>query len=603
MKIEEHAYSEKTNQTVGYVRLSRDDDKRNYVSIENQKLLIENYALEHQMSIDKWYEDDGYSGYKFDRPAFTGMINDLADIDTVIAKDLSRLGRHNGKVLILLDEFKERDKRLILIDDRYDTLSQEEDEIIGIKTWMNERYIKDVSKKIQSVIRVRQKEGTLLIGTPIGYNKKGNRIEILTQEAAIIRQIFELYQNGSGYRKIAEFLTAQKIPTPSMLLMKRYLKEGKVYRRKVTTAWSESMVSSILKNDFYIGTLRLHKRARTIMNGKDCRVPGDRQFVFKEHHPPIIDNADFELVQDLIRQRNRWDYRTDTPGHDFAGLLYCRDCQGRMTIIRRKERQDAPCYLCSTYNKKGKRYCQSSHLIYEKDLKGDVLTLMGAILELFHEEINQFKIHRIDHEREIRSNQKEEMQKNMEMAQKQLQYLMKQKITELAQHPNHAEILQDSYSNIQRELTDQIAQLKHALTEFREETSGEAMDKSLKTDLSEGVTRDRICKFIDRIVIDEDGMPDLYLKSEMERKLSMKLEQCLNQEHDEILAAILEVIRQEESSYTTVSCINAALSSRNKMLSERQLLPFLNLCIEKGILRPTTKRRKTYQILVEKEGN
>ena len=44
----------------GYVRLSRDDDKRNYVSIENQKLIINQYASDHGMVIDRWYEDDEY---------------------------------------------------------------------------------------------------------------------------------------------------------------------------------------------------------------------------------------------------------------------------------------------------------------------------------------------------------------------------------------------------------------------------------------------------------------------------------------------------------------------------------------------------------------
>ena len=61
----------------GYVRLSRDDDKRNYVSIENQKLIINQYAADHGMVIDRWYEDDGVSGYIFDRPGFRQMMADL----------------------------------------------------------------------------------------------------------------------------------------------------------------------------------------------------------------------------------------------------------------------------------------------------------------------------------------------------------------------------------------------------------------------------------------------------------------------------------------------------------------------------------------------
>ena len=100
----------------GYVRLSRDDDKRNYVSIENQKLIINQFAAESNMVIDRWYEDDGVSGYKFDRPGFNQLMEDLdKDVDRVFVKDFSRLGRHNAKVLLLLDDFQERGKQLIVI--------------------------------------------------------------------------------------------------------------------------------------------------------------------------------------------------------------------------------------------------------------------------------------------------------------------------------------------------------------------------------------------------------------------------------------------------------------------------------------------------------
>ena len=155
----------------GYVRLSRDDDKRNYVSIENQKLIINQFAAESNMVIDRWYEDDGVSGYKFDRPGFNQLMEDLdKDVDRVFVKDFSRLGRHNAKVLLLLDDFQERGKQLIVIDDNYDSM-QADDDTIGIKTWYNERYVKDTSKKIKRALGARQKEGTLMTQPPFGYKR------------------------------------------------------------------------------------------------------------------------------------------------------------------------------------------------------------------------------------------------------------------------------------------------------------------------------------------------------------------------------------------------------------------------------------------------
>ena len=90
---------------IGYARLSRDDEKSKYVSIENQKMIIKKYAEENNMVIDKMFEDDGFSGYTMDRPDFD-EIKHLVDnelVDILIAKDLSRIGRHNGNVLCFLE--------------------------------------------------------------------------------------------------------------------------------------------------------------------------------------------------------------------------------------------------------------------------------------------------------------------------------------------------------------------------------------------------------------------------------------------------------------------------------------------------------------------
>ncbi len=60
------------------------------------------------------------------------------------------------KVLLLLDEFQERGKHLVVIDDNYDSM-EPADDTIGIKTWFNERYVKDTSKKIKRAIGAKQK--------------------------------------------------------------------------------------------------------------------------------------------------------------------------------------------------------------------------------------------------------------------------------------------------------------------------------------------------------------------------------------------------------------------------------------------------------------
>ena len=104
-----------------YSRLSRDEDKAHYTSIENQKKIIQRYAKEKGITIDKSFEDDGYSGYTMDRPAFNEIMHliDENRVDVLIAKDLSRLGRHNANVLLFLERAKVHGVRIILVDDNY----------------------------------------------------------------------------------------------------------------------------------------------------------------------------------------------------------------------------------------------------------------------------------------------------------------------------------------------------------------------------------------------------------------------------------------------------------------------------------------------------
>lgn len=80
--------------TVGYIRLSVSDTNESY-SIENQRLIIEQWGEQHQIPIARFYVDDGYSGTSFNRPAFREMTQDIRSgkIGCVVVKDLSRLGR------------------------------------------------------------------------------------------------------------------------------------------------------------------------------------------------------------------------------------------------------------------------------------------------------------------------------------------------------------------------------------------------------------------------------------------------------------------------------------------------------------------------------
>jgi site-specific DNA recombinase len=606
---------------VGYVRLSRDDDKRNYISIENQKLIINQHTASQGIVIDRWYEDDGVSGYKFDRPGFNKLIADLdKDVDAVYVKDFSRLGRHNAKVLLLLDEFQERGKRLIVIDDNYDSFTPDDD-VIGIKTWYNEKYVKDTSKKIRRVLGARQKEGTLLTHVPFGYtrNQKNKElIEVVPQEAEQIQQIYELYMHGAGYRKIATFLTANHIPTPSTIRHQRELEEGKISKRHIASEWSDGMVKDILDNDFYIGTYRLHKRSRATVHGKDKRVPKEEQYIFENHHPAIIDKLTFELVQDMKEKRVRNNYRgshgqwagSEIP-NPFGTCLFCKDCGNRLTpIIRKTTNGERKYYICITYNSKVKRHCTKAHLINEKDLMEDVVGYIRLCRNSLCEMIATYDLKDFETEKKSVEEKRKEITELIEEQKKQLKSLFAQKVKDIASHTDNEELITESYEALQNDILAHIHALELQLQELNE-TTLETPDVKQKLSTALEVVDSIIEKgnlnrkdieiLIERIEVDENGLPDIILKYGLSGLIQYSPAEELNKRENKIILTTMKLICEDTRGFTSAKYLSTKLTDIGYKKSKKSVLPYIQMMIEKGLIESSDNPLKPYTIIKTSE--
>ena len=161
-----------------YIRLSREDDGKVMASetITNQKSLLLQYVKENNLNVYDIYIDDGYSGTNFDRPDFNRLLNDIESgkVNMVITKDMSRLGRdYIGTGNLIEKYFPERNVRYIAVTDNIDTfLDNSNNDIAPFKAIMNDMYAKDISKKIKSSLKAKQKEGKWVGGrAPFGYKQ------------------------------------------------------------------------------------------------------------------------------------------------------------------------------------------------------------------------------------------------------------------------------------------------------------------------------------------------------------------------------------------------------------------------------------------------
>lgn len=512
-----------------YERVSRDEDKKNYATIESQRSTNIEYCKENfGVDIVDSYEDDNVSGYTMNRPDFKRLLSDIESgkINTIIAKDLSRIGRHNAYVLIFLEEMKKKNVRVIAITDSYDSF-ESDDDIIGIKTWYNEMYIKDISKKIKSNLKNRMKNNDYINAVPYGYKiDKLTRKIVVDQECVeTVKRIYQLYIDGDGYRKICMTLNDGKVPTPSMVIQKQKNEEGKVYKKHVTDKWDATMVMRMLRNDFYIGTLRLGKNSTKGINGKNEKTEETEQYIFEENHEPIISKKDFELVQELIQKRTTYNYRGSGTKHQnlFSGFLFCADCGSYMAALNKEGKNKS--YICGSYNRMGKTGGCSTHYILDSRLKvglknyiEDVINKIGENLSRFDKDVQQKK--RVADNLE---NKLDKLQKEAKNINDELKVMIGQKIRDIAKSPDFADVISESYYELEKEKRNKLSTLNIQINDLQKMIADTSQyEEKLKTAL--GVLQEMHQKedfqkrdlevLIEKIIIYEGGYFEISLRNE-----------------------------------------------------------------------------------------
>ena len=454
----------------GYCRISVDDElDRDNVSIENQKAIIQDY-VKHKFpgSTLTFYEDRDRSGYTFEqREGYQAMRRGLMShqYDILIVKDFSRFSRRNSRGLVELEDLRDAGVRIISIGDNIDFPNDDEWLKIQFQFLINEMPVTDTSKKVKNVIKRRQADGKWICAAPYGYliNKR-QEFEIVPTEADIVRTIFRLYnEEGWGYKKIANYLTDQGIPTPRMAERDRKEAAGEEYKRPVKNVWAIVTVQGILDNDFYIGTLRQGKYTRKKINGKDVRQEEEEQIVIEHHHQAIIDYRTFATTRALREKRSTSNYRgVKKYDNVYSGFLQCGDCGAPMFAMSRRELR--PAYLCGTYHRRGRSGCSSHHIRTDKLdelLKSYVRLVMEHSRELL-DRLNEDLAHEQEdvEETEVSADRLAEVLADL---QEELKVTKRQRIRDLMKHPEQEALLAETYDELEADLQKKIEGLNHQI--------------------------------------------------------------------------------------------------------------------------------------------
>jgi len=458
MEGRKHGYGLMPNKVGIYVRQSRDENEENYETIETQRDLLVDYVTREKLGIIyKVYMDDNVSGSEFERRGLKELREDIAagNISLLVVKDLSRLGRNNAKTLLFLDFIEEHGVRLITYDGRYDSLK--DNDIVGIETWFNERYIRDISRKIRANLRFKIEKGEYIGNAPYGYIKsphEKNRLCIDEETANVVREIFRLYREGYGYSYIAKLLNSKGYPSPAS--RNRIDADGK------SQGWNPVAVQRILKNRVYVGdTVQGVSERISFKSKKTRRLPESSWVITPNTHEPIISREEFELVQNLRRSKVLSSNTHKGTLHILKGLLFCGRCGSIMYARVRKNRPLG--YVCSNYCKNGRAYC-TSHYIAESEI---VDIISSELDTLFNDPVLIEKVERL-YEKNLSDNSANSAR--IEKLKQQLQAKQRQQDT-LYLDRLEGKISEQLFSRMNQHIEGKIMQLRNEIQRLADEGS------------------------------------------------------------------------------------------------------------------------------------
>jgi DNA invertase Pin-like site-specific DNA recombinase len=357
--------SKNSKLTILYERLSREDSRQDEsLSIENQKNILESYAVQNGFTPFLHIWDDGASGANFNRPGWQELIAKIEndEVSTILVKTMDRMGRDYLRAGLYREMFRERGVRLIAVSDGFDS-SLGDDDFTPFREIIAEFYARDTSKKIKAVAHAKGKAGKPLSYNAIyGFVKSPDdkNVWLVDEEASeIVKRIFQMAVDGFGPYQIARTLAAAKVEKPAAYFArtKGWTMDGK---NNEPYAWNGGTVGNILAKPEYCGhTVNFRTTKPSFKSKKFTFNPKEDWQIFENTHPALVDEETFATVQRLRGTPRRPDSCGEP--NPLTGILYCLDCGKKMYNSRQKkdtyeekrfgkvyQHKIADFYVCST---------------------------------------------------------------------------------------------------------------------------------------------------------------------------------------------------------------------------------------------------------------
>lgn len=337
------------------------------------------YYSDHIQSHPGWeyagvYADADYTGTKDSRPEFQRLLADCraGKIDRILTKSLSRFARNTVTLLEIVREMKALGVAIVFEKENIDTSSGDGELMLSILASFAQAESLSVSENCKWRIRKDFADGkTMNLALLYGYRSVKGKIEIVPEEAEVVRRVFAAYLSGKGMPTIAAMLRREHVPT------------------RMGGEWNTTHIAEMLKNEKYMGDARLQKTySCDHLTKKVVRNRGELpQYYVEGSHLAIISREMYERAQALMALSSRkfCTKKVIRVKHPFSGKLVCGHCGKH---FKRKTVHGKTAWQCQTFLTYGKARCPA------KQIPEDTLTALTMEV-LNAEELNDAQMARL----------------------------------------------------------------------------------------------------------------------------------------------------------------------------------------------------------------
>lgn len=254
-----------------YTRVSTEDQAKEGFSLDAQLEKLKAYCTARDWDIADIYIDDGYSGRNIRRPAYTQLIENMDSWDTLLVIKMDRIHRNSKNFMIMMEKLKEQNKEFVSMTESLDTSTAMGRFVMDIIQRIAQLESEQIGERVYDGMeqKARTNGGSLGFNIPYGYDYLDKTLVINAKEKDHVKRIFDLYLQGWGMKKIADYFNDQNIPT------------------KQKKSWGAQTISRILKNPLYCGMFHWENYAH------------------EDAFPKIISEQDFNNVQNMIEKKRK----------------------------------------------------------------------------------------------------------------------------------------------------------------------------------------------------------------------------------------------------------------------------------------------------------